>query len=99
MELFFVADSQEEMKDSNIDTMKEMQQYLSENGLNPKTIPLILQFNKRDLNNILSPEEMYQDISRDSEPFVNAKAIDSIGVLETLMKISELTVNSKDKAL
>jgi hypothetical protein len=46
----FVADSQKDMKDQNIESFENMRENLVSNNINPDTIPVILQYNKRDLN-------------------------------------------------
>ena len=54
MEWCFVADSQEERLDANLETMENLQEHLKEHNLNFDTIPYVLQLNKRDLPNAMS---------------------------------------------
>jgi signal recognition particle receptor subunit beta len=52
--IVFVVDSQREMREQNIESLNNMHENLIANNINPDDIPLILQYNKRDLSNVLS---------------------------------------------
>ena len=54
----FVADSQTQMADANLESFRNLLENLEEHGADPDTIPTVLQFNKRDLPSILTVEEM-----------------------------------------
>ncbi len=87
----FVADSQADMRDQNIESYENMRENLTSNNINPDTVPIVMQYNKRDLGNILSVDAMNADLNRDSVYAVlEAAAIDGTGVEETFKKITRL---------
>jgi hypothetical protein len=87
----FVADSQEDMRDQNIESFENMRENLISNNINPDTIPIILQYNKRDLRNILSIEAIDQDLNQNSaHEVLEAVAIQGKGVEEAFKKITKL---------
>ncbi len=84
----FVADSQRAMKDANIESINNLKTNLRVNNLDPDKIPLVFQFNKRDLNDVLSTEEMTEDIIyRKGHKGFPACALSGKGVHETLKQI------------
>jgi len=73
----FVADSQREMREQNIESLKNMRENLLSNNIKPEEIPVIFQYNKRDLPNILSVDELNKDLNDDRRyEFVESVAID-----------------------
>ena len=82
--IVFVADSQLEEAKNNNEFWKGMKGHISENGLDPGTIPTVIQFNKRDLPNIRSDQDLDKIIAKSKEPVFKATAIQGDGVLETL---------------
>jgi len=83
----FVADSQVSMKQQNIESYLNMIENLQANNI-PLDIPKILQYNKRDIKEILSIEELNKDLNSDGVPFFEAVATEGKGVEETFMKIT-----------
>src|SRR5688572_5383223 len=65
----FVADSQRPMLQANIESFRNLEDNLAEMGLSLDDLPVVLQFNKRDLPEVLSVEEMNQALNRGSWPF------------------------------
>lgn len=98
--IVFVVDSQEERIDANYEKIVEMRRWLSEIG---KNTPYIIQYNKRDLPNILSIEELEKEINNDKVPYFEAIAVNGIGVFETfeeiLNKITNYHFNKKRQEL
>lgn len=90
----FVADSQKDMLTANRDAFEQLKMHLSENGLNPDKIPIVLQFNKRDLKEILTFEELDKALNPGNIPFFEAVASEGMGVEDTLKSISKLVVNN-----
>ena len=90
----FVADSQKDMLTSNREAFEQLKMHLSENGLNPDKIPIVLQFNKRDLKNVLTFEELDKALNPGNIPFFEAIATEGLGVEDTLRSISKLVVNN-----
>jgi mutual gliding-motility protein MglA len=87
----FIADSQRNETRANQASFVNMQENLTENGIDPADIPLVIQFNKRDLPEIRSDEEVDRLAARGNEPVYKAVAPRGIGVMETLQGLSELT--------
>jgi signal recognition particle receptor subunit beta len=79
----FVADSQREVKEQNCESFKNLKQNLVSNNLDPDDIPIILQYNKRDIANIMSVDEMNRDLNNHEGPFFQAVATEGKGVQET----------------
>jgi mutual gliding-motility protein MglA len=84
----FVADSQEERLDANIEALDNLQENLKEHGYDFKKIPYVLQLNKRDLPNILPVEELKRELVRKNEPSLEAVAFQGKGVFETLKEVA-----------
>ena len=90
----FVADSQRPMREANIESMKDLEKNLQEMNLLIKNIPLVLQYNKRDLTNLPSKEELDQDLNWHGWSRVESSAVNGMGVFDTLKSISRLTLGS-----
>jgi hypothetical protein len=88
----FVADSQEERMDANLETLDNLQENLRDHGLDFATIPYILQLNKRDLPNILSVEDLKKQLQVKGEPVLEAVAITGQGIFETLKEVAKLVL-------
>ena len=93
----FVADSLRIQRQKNIESLRNLEENLQDEGLDIRQIPLVLQYNKRDLASsnvpLLTVEEMDEDLNRDLRvPAFEASAVKGIGVYETLREISKLTV-------
>jgi signal recognition particle receptor subunit beta len=90
----FVADSQAKMIEANIEAYRNLEENLKEMGIRIEEIPLVIQFNKRDLPNLCSIEEMNTRINRHNAPFYEAVAMTGIGVEDTLKAITKLVLNN-----
>jgi len=90
----FVADSQKRMLEANLESLKNLEENLAEHDLKLAEIPLILQFNKRDLPDVLSVEELNNALNRFNSPIYEAVATTGIGVHETLKASTRLVLNS-----
>jgi len=84
----FVADSQEERLDANLESLSNLEQNLKEHGFDLNTIPYVLQLNKRDLPNIMPVEKLQKLLRVKGEPVFEAVATQGIGVLDTLKAIT-----------
>jgi mutual gliding-motility protein MglA len=82
--IIFVADSQLERMDENIENMKNLERDLDYQGQNIRQVPLVIQYNKRDLYNIASVAEMRAALNRYNAPDFEAVASIGRGVLEPL---------------
>jgi signal recognition particle receptor subunit beta len=98
--IVFVADSQRAMKDANVESLANLRTNLGEIGLRLDDIPLVLQYNKRDLANILAVAELEESLNPDQRyESYEACAVLGQGVFETLKAISKLTLRSLKKRM
>ncbi|HEV3051357.1 MAG TPA: GTPase domain-containing protein [Longimicrobium sp.] len=88
----FVADSQRQQRDENVESFRNLQVNLLEQGVDPRTIPIVLQYNKRDLPDVMSVDEMDDLLNYRDLPRFEAQALGGIGVFDTLKGISELVL-------
>jgi mutual gliding-motility protein MglA len=84
----FVADSQEERMDANLESLSNLEQNLKEHGFDLNTIPYVLQLNKRDLPNVMPVEKLQKILCVKGEPVYEAVATQGVGVLDTLKAIT-----------
>ncbi|MBN1571540.1 MAG: gliding-motility protein MglA [Acidobacteria bacterium] len=84
----FVADSQEERIDANLESISNLSQNLKEHGFDLAKIPYVLQLNKRDLPSALPAEELTRQLLVKGEPVLEAVAPEGIGVLPTLKAVA-----------
>lgn len=87
--LVFVADSQVERLDANIESLNGLYKNLDEQGYSLDKIPLIFQWNKRDLPNIIQIQELEKRLNKKQLPSFEAIARDGVGVFECLKSISK----------
>lgn len=92
--LVFVADSQIERMDENVESMENLHQNLSIHGLKLSEIPLVFQYNKRDLPNIVSVEELEETLNPYKAPYFESVAIQGIGVFESLKTVGKKVLRS-----
>ena len=90
----FVADSQEAMLDANLESYENMRQNLEANEIDPDEIPVVLQYNKRDLPNALPIEILNERMNPLNAPFYEAVAVKGIGVEDTLKAVTKLVFKS-----
>jgi signal recognition particle receptor subunit beta len=92
--IVFVADSQSARAEANIESMHNLYENLETYGYDLATIPFAIQYNKRDLTNVLSPDELRAQINPMGVPDFEGIAIEGKGVFETLSCVSKLVVAS-----
>jgi hypothetical protein len=97
--IVFVADSQKPMLPSNVESLANLGTNLSELGILMDTVPLVFQYNKRDLNDVCLLDELNDSINSREAPAVEAAALSGVGVFETLRAISRLTLGALKKQL
>jgi mutual gliding-motility protein MglA len=88
----FVADSQRAQRDENLESFRNLQVNLLEQGTDPRTIPIVLQYNKRDLPDVMSVEEMDDLLNYRDLPRYEARALAGAGVFDTLKGVSKLVL-------
>ena len=86
----FVADSQVRQLDENIESLQNLQANILEQGVDVRTLPMVLQFNKQDLPRelILSPEELDEALNFRGLQTFPADALHGVGVFETLKGVA-----------
>ena len=90
----FVADSQPERMDANIASMQNLYENLAEYGYDPTTLPLVIQYNKRDVPSAVPLAELRLQINPDSLPDFEAVAISGQGVFNTLKAVSKMVLKT-----
>jgi hypothetical protein len=95
--VIMVADSQEIRGDATLESLDNLKINLRENGFDLATIPYALQFNKRDLPNVMSVEQMQRDLNVKGEPSFEAVAPKGIGVFETLKAVAKQVLQELSK--
>ena len=88
--IVFVADSQNEKIDENIESLQNLKDNLIEYGYDPDEIPMVIQYNKRDLPNAAPIEEMQRILNEKNLPYYESVASTGEGVFKTLKAISKL---------
>lgn len=91
--IVFVADSQVDKWQENIDSLQNMVENLAEYGLTLDSVPYVLQYNKRDLPNISPFEELEGALNPKGIPSFEAVAVEGSGVFATLKAVSKAVLN------
>jgi hypothetical protein len=89
--IVFVVDSQWSMLSHNLESFQNMKENLAEEKVSLESIPLVVQYNKRDLPGSMSLEALQDALGFAAYPFVEAVASDGKGVIETFRLVSKLT--------
>jgi mutual gliding-motility protein MglA len=92
--LVFVADSQAERMDANIAALENLYENLSEYGYDFERMPIVLQWNKRDLDSALPVEELRRQLNPMGLQEHEAVAVTGTGVFDTLRTVSKLVLKS-----
>lgn len=90
--LIFVADSQVERMEANVESMDNLRKNLQEQGYNLDALPFVVQYNKRDLENVASVDELNRALNPKGVPFFEASAPTGKGVFETLKEIAKQVI-------
>jgi hypothetical protein len=90
----FVADSQARQLDENIESLQDLHANLGNQGMDPRAVPLVLQYNKQDLprDMIMSVDDLDEALNFRGVPRFAADALHGVGVFETLRGIAELVL-------
>jgi mutual gliding-motility protein MglA len=88
----FVADSQEERMDANVEALENLQENLKEHSYDFKRIPYVLQLNKRDLPNAMPVDTLKKELLKKEESVIEAIAFQGVGVFETLKAVAKLVL-------
>jgi len=95
--VIFVADSQEERMDANLEALDNLVTNLKSQGYDFNSIPYVLQFNKRDLPTAMPVEAMKKVLCRRNEAVIEACASKGIGVFETLRAVAKVVLQELNK--
>jgi mutual gliding-motility protein MglA len=90
----FVADSQREQLDENIESLRNLHENLLEENINVRDFPMVLQYNKRDLPGVAPISELDDALNYRNIPAFPAATITGEGVFETLKSVSQLVLQS-----
>lgn len=94
----FVADSQEERMDANIESLYNLEENLAAQGYDLTKLPYVLQLNKRDLPNVVPMEDLAQELRRKDEPVFEAVAATGQGVFDTLKGVAKQVLTELRKS-
>ena len=92
--IIFVADSRIEKRQENIESFNNLIENLKDYSLSVDNIPIVFQYNKRDMDNILNLEDLEKGLNKDGFPSFEAIATNGSGVFATLKAISNLILSS-----
>jgi mutual gliding-motility protein MglA len=95
--VIFVADSQFERLEANLESMDNLRQNLSEQGYDLDKVPFVIQYNKRDLPNVVDVTELRSELNPRGVPDFEANARTGEGVFETLKAVSKLVLTELRK--
>ena len=96
--VIFVADSQVERMDANVEAVENLMINLKSQGYDLLAIPYVLQLNKRDLPNVAPVDEMKRLLTKKNEPIFEAVAAKGPGVFETLKGVAKLVLADLTKS-
>ena len=97
--IVFVADSQKSRREANIESFKNLRENLLEQNRRLEEIPLVYEFNKRDLPDLLSIDELIKDLNPGSLPYFPTVATKGVGIMETLETISKHALQDMEQRL
>lgn len=95
--VIFVADSQRAMLDANLESLSNLRDNFAELGVNIIEFPMVIQYNKRDLPDVLTVEDLNASLNPRNVPFYQAVATTGEGVLKTFTAISKLVLQDMQK--
>lgn len=88
----FVGDSQVERMEANIESMENLRKNLNEQGFNLDILPFTMQYNKRDLPNVVPLQEINKALNPNGVHFIEAVATQGRGVFDTLKEIAKQVI-------
>jgi signal recognition particle receptor subunit beta len=91
--IVFVADSQDFAVDANLESLQNLEDNLKRQGIRIREIPVVIQYNKRDLPNALSVAELNKEVNKLNAPHFESVATSGLGVEETLKGITQMVLS------
>jgi signal recognition particle receptor subunit beta len=95
----FVADSQQQRLEDNVETVLDMEENLRALGYDPQTLPLVLQCNKRDLPDIVTVPLMRRQLCLNGAPCFESVATQGTGVFDTLKAVINLVISQAQRQI
>lgn len=95
--LVFVADSQRSKMDENLESLKNLYDNLEEYGYDPADLPMVIQYNKRDLPDVMTVDELQAALNPKGLPHFEAVAVDGGGVFDTLKCVIKMVLDKARK--
>ena len=95
--IVFVSDSRKGKMDENIESLQNLEENLCDYGMDINAIPLVIQYNKRDLPDTYNVEELEEKLNRFNAPYYEAVAVTGEGVFPTLKKLSSMVLESLNR--
>jgi len=95
--IVFVVDSRRGKMDENLESLANLEENLREYGMDIRSTPLVLQYNKRDLPDIYTVEEMQEMLNKYAAPYFEAVAVKGDGVFPTLKKLSSMVLEGLNR--
>ncbi|MBR4558859.1 MAG: GTPase domain-containing protein [Fibrobacter sp.] len=90
--IVFVADSQRSRQAENLESLQNLRQNLQDYGMDLDDMPFVLQYNKRDMDNVFTLDELNKELNPRNVPFFPATAHNGKGVVTTLKTIAMLVI-------
>jgi len=90
----FVADSQDYALDANLESVQNLEDNLKRQGVKMRELPMVIQYNKRDLPNAMPVAKLEQELNKTKAPHFESVATKGLGVEETLTGITQLVLNN-----
>ena len=90
--IVFVADSQIDRYEANIESLMNMQDNLAEHGLTSEKVPIVMQYNKRDLPRVVAVPDLEKELNPKQAPYFEAVALRGTGVFDTLKLACKLVL-------
>lgn len=97
--LVFVADSNILRSPENLESLRDMRTNLKEFGMDLDFMPWVLQYNKRDLTNAMTVEQMENKLNMTGVPSFESVAIQGFGIIPTLKEVTKLLINDLSKQI
>ena len=88
----FVADSQESALDGNLESIQNLEDNMKRQGTKIRDVPLVIQYNKRDLPGALPVDKLNRELNKQNAPFFESVATTGVGVEETLNGVTQLVL-------
>ena len=95
--VIFIADSQPGRREANLESVENLEQNLAAHQMSLTDIPYVIQYNKRDLPEVASLDELRQSINPHGVPDLEASAKTGDGVFDTLKAVSKLVLKKMKK--